>query len=220
MRPGFQPRELAPRYDVERFSEDEWHSYSGEKTVRLLSEHLDAQKGTPRQLLNAGSGVYQLSIPGWTEISVDLFDAPIRGRRHSIRASVEDLPFEACTFGAVVCVGEVLGYCDPARAIAEFGRVVTPQGILICDFGTTRSFRYWFRKQHARAAELVTDQYKGTPEPIWIHARPLRTTFRSEQFPWPFEPPLNDFLPTGGAPNGGATEPWTERLFLGGCFQP
>jgi SAM-dependent methyltransferase len=169
MRPGFQPRELAPRYNVERFSEDAWHTYSGEKTATLLSQHLAPQDGVPRRLLNAGAGVYELNLPGWTEILVDLFDAPIRGRPHSIRASIEELPFEAHTFGAVVCVGEVLGYCDPARAIAEFARVTVSQGILICDFGTTRSLRYWFTKQHSRAAELVTDQYNGTPEPIWIY---------------------------------------------------
>jgi SAM-dependent methyltransferase len=169
MRPGFQPFELAQRYNVERFSEDEWHSYSGERTARLLNEQLGSKQGVPQLLLNAGAGVYQLGLSRWTEIAVDLFDAPIRGRPHAVRASVEALPFEANMFGAVVCVGEVLGYCDPARAIAEFARITVPDGLLICDFGTTRSFRHWLRKEHARAAELVTDQYNGTSEPIWIY---------------------------------------------------
>ena len=100
---------------------------------------------------------------------VDLFEAPIRNQAHFIRASVEELPLDPGMFGAVVCVGEVLGYCDPARAIPEFARVLSSPGLLICDFGSTRSCRHWFRATHSRSADLITDQYQNTPEPIWIY---------------------------------------------------
>jgi ubiquinone/menaquinone biosynthesis C-methylase UbiE len=102
-------------------------------------------------------------------MAVDLFEAPIRRQQHFVRASIEELPFPSKMFGAVVCVGEVLGYCDPSKALAEFARLLTPSGVLICDFGNTRSFRYWLKQQHGRAADLLKDEYNGTPEPIWVY---------------------------------------------------
>jgi SAM-dependent methyltransferase len=169
MSPGFKPHELATRYDVESFREDEWHTYFGNKSLKIVVSQLASCQSHSRLLLNAGSGVYQIDVDGWSETAVDLFDAPIRGRQNAVRASIEDLPFESGMFGSVVCVGEVLGYCDPAKAILEFSRVLAPSGILICDFGNSRSFRYWFKKQYGRAADLTTDQYNGTPEPIWVY---------------------------------------------------
>ena len=169
MPPGFKPHELASRYNVESFREDEWHTYCGDKSSKFVADNLALCESHSRLLLNAGSGVYLIGANGWSETAVDLFDAPIRSRRNAIRASIEDLPFESGTFGAVVCVGEVLGYCDPAKAILEFSRVLAPSGMLICDFGNSQSFRYLLKRQYGRAADLVTDQYNGTPEPIWIY---------------------------------------------------
>jgi SAM-dependent methyltransferase len=169
MPPGFKPQELAARYNVEKFSEDDWHSYSGERTAKLISQNIRPIPDLPPLLLNAGAGVYELGIPGWQEIAVDLFEAPIRSRQNAVKGNIEDLQFPAEMFGAVVCVGEVLGYCDPQKVISEFGRVTVSSGILICDFSSTRSFRRWFRKGYGRAADFVTDQYNGSPEPIWIY---------------------------------------------------
>ena len=169
MSPGFKPHELASRYNVESFREDEWHTYCGYKTSKIVADNLASCESHSRLLLNAGSGVYQIGVDGWAEVAVDLFDGPIRGRQNAIQASIENLPFESGKFGAVVCIGEVLGYCDPTKAIFEFSRVTAPSGMLICDFGNSRSFRYLFKKQYGHAADMVTDQYNGTPEPIWIY---------------------------------------------------
>ena len=169
MPPGFKPHELSKRYNVESFSEDKWHSYCGNKTSKLVADQLLSCKSRSRLLLNAGAGVYQVGVNGWNETAVDLFDVPIRNRQNAVCANIEALPFESETFGAVICIGEVLGYCDPAKAIMEFSRVLTPSGILICDFGNSRSFRYLLKKHYGRAADLITDEYNGTPEPIWVY---------------------------------------------------
>jgi SAM-dependent methyltransferase len=120
-------------------------------------------------LLNAGAGIYQIGIKRWKEVAVDLFSKPIQAQERAICASIERLPFMSESFGAVVCVGEVLAYCDPAKALKEFARVLVPQGILICDFASSRSFRYLFMPSSGRAADLVTDDYNGSPEKTWIY---------------------------------------------------
>ena len=168
-RPGFHPAELKARYDVETISEDPWHSYSGQTTTKLVAKHLALSKAKSRLLLNAGAGAHQLGVPSWEEISVDLFATPMRSHRRTICASIEELPLSSRDFGAVVCVGEVLGYCDPARAIAEFSRVLEPHGVLICDFGNSRSIRHWFTTTYRRSADLITDSYNGSPERIWVY---------------------------------------------------
>jgi SAM-dependent methyltransferase len=169
MPPGFKRHELAGRYNVESFREDAWHTYFGKKSSKIVAAELALCGSQSRLLLNAGSGVYHVDVDGWSETAVDLFDAPIRGHQNAVCASIEDLPFEAGKFGAVVCVGEVLGYCDPAKAISEFSRVLTASGLLVCDFGNSRSFRYLLRNHFGRSADLITDQYNGTPEPIWVY---------------------------------------------------
>jgi SAM-dependent methyltransferase len=168
-RPGFTTDELKARYDVESITEDEWHSYSGHRTASIVARYLPSSKAQSKLLLNAGSGVYQVRILPWEEISVDLFSRPMQSHSRTVCANIEMLPFPAHKFGAVVCVGEVLGYCDPARALAEFARVTEIGGILICDFGSTRSIRHWFTSSYRRAADLIMDSYNGSPERIWVY---------------------------------------------------
>lgn len=60
MPPGFKPHELATRYNVERFREDEWHTYCGDKSSKIITDRLASCESRSRLLLNAGSGVYQI----------------------------------------------------------------------------------------------------------------------------------------------------------------
>src|SRR6267142_849021 len=166
---GFKREELRSRYDVRSMDEDIWHSYTGKKTSETLSDFLSHNESSSSVLLNAGSGIYPIGAAGWTEISVDLFTQPLLGRPNAVCASIESLPFKSQSFGAVVCVGEVLAYCDPALAIAEFARVLVPSGVLVCDFGSTRSFLRVLRASYGRSADLVVDQYNGKPERIWVY---------------------------------------------------
>lgn len=169
MATGFPRRDLRHRYDVTWIEEDAWHTHSGETTSRLVARVLDTPNSASEYLLNAGAGVYRLAHHAWREIELDLFDAPLRRRPMAVCGSVEILPFARSTFGAVVCVGEVLAYCDPATAIAEFSRVLVNDGALVIDFRTSRSPRYWFRKEYGRAADIIVDDYNGRPERTWIY---------------------------------------------------
>jgi SAM-dependent methyltransferase len=166
---GFKREELKPRYDVRSIHEDDWHNYCGQKTSRILTKYLGLSLSASVLLLNAGSGVYKLSRDHWQEVPVDLFTTPLQERTRAVCASIERLPFRRASFGGVVCVGEVLGYCDPAKVILEFARVLATKGILICDFGNSRSFKHWFRASYGRAADLITDYYNETLERTWVY---------------------------------------------------
>jgi SAM-dependent methyltransferase len=166
----FTRKYLSTRYNVSVVREDDWHTYSAEKCAEYLIAHLEEVNTASHWLLNAGAGVYELKLGDWKEVFLDLFTAPIQNRcPNAICGSVADLPIKARTCGAVVCVGEVLAYCDPAAAIAEFARVLVPTGILVCDFGNSRSSRHWLTQAYGRFADVVTDYYNGSPEQIWVY---------------------------------------------------
>jgi SAM-dependent methyltransferase len=183
MPPGFRREQLRERYDVAAFQEDSWHAYCGQETRRIINSALSRPTTPSNRLLNAGSGVYRLDVPGWDELAVDIFETPLGGRGNTFCASIESLPIDQETFGAIVCVGEVLGYCDPQLAIKEFGRILQRKGSLVCDFGSSLSFRYQMRECHGREADIVSDEYNGTAERVWIYnPRFIRRLLRANGF--------------------------------------
>jgi SAM-dependent methyltransferase len=167
--PGFHRKDLQQRYDVQYIREDSWHSHSELSTQEVINFYLDSRQLVPRRLLNAGCGGHAINSSAFEEVRLDLFSSPLVGRSASVCASIMGLPFKPSVFGCVICVGEVLGYCDPALAISEFARVLAPSGLLICDFSSSLSFRHRFTKSFARAADMITDRYNGAPEKIWIY---------------------------------------------------
>jgi SAM-dependent methyltransferase len=166
---GIERGALKARYDVFSIKEDRWHSHTGGRTSQIVASVLAEPSRGTRRLLNAGSGCHPVELPNWDAVAVDLFPSPLTTHRASICATIESLPFSEGSFGAVVCVGEVLGYCDPARALKEFARVLESLGILVCDFGSSRSWKYRFTKSFGRAADLVIDPYNGSAEKLWIY---------------------------------------------------
>src|SRR5205814_5756554 len=116
-----------------------------------------------------GSGVYEFRLTNWREVTLDLFVTPLAARTYPICATVEKLPFRDRTFAAIDCVGEVLGYCDPIAVLTEFARVIERSGLIIFDFGSSRSFRHLFTNSYGRAADILVDSYNRSPERIWVY---------------------------------------------------
>lgn len=168
--PRFSRRQLSARYDVSNVTEDAWHSYSDQVTAKILKRYLSSLSNCPGNwVLNAGSGTTTLPLNLDYEVSLDLFPAPITGKPFPVSADILQLPFERELFAAAVCVGEVLAYCDPANAFAEFSRVLKRGGRLICDFGSTRSWRHLLRPTYGQAAIQLRTEYNEAPELTWVY---------------------------------------------------
>ncbi|WP_420969338.1 methyltransferase domain-containing protein [Bradyrhizobium sp. B120] len=166
----FRRDELRNRYDVDSIEEDPWHTYTGLRTASLLANVLPGIGLSGVRVLNAGAGVYAIPVPSEDQFFVDLFAAPMKGRKNAVCASIEQLPFGEAVFECVVCVGEVLSYCDPAAALREFARILSPKGHLVFDFGSTHSIVHWRTDLFGRAADILTDQYNGSSEKVWRYS--------------------------------------------------
>jgi SAM-dependent methyltransferase len=150
-------------------SEDVWHQHSAARTRDFIRAQLPQPGPKWRSLLNAGAGVYEIGAAGYSETFLDLFMTPIQRRRRAVCGSVEQMPFEDASFDVAVCVGEVISYCDPAHAIAEFARVLRVGGVVMFDYSSSRSARHWLKPTHGRAADIFTDEYNGSPERVWVY---------------------------------------------------
>ena len=162
---------MKARYDVRQIIEDDWHAYAGKRSQVILENYLKrtAISEVSPWLLNAGAGVYSLRHPGWEELAVDLFPAPISGRHNAICADIQKLPIASSVLGGIVCTGEVIGYCDPVTVVEEFARVLQPSGLLVIDFSSTKGFRHLFRSSFGRAADILKDEYNGSSERVWAY---------------------------------------------------
>lgn len=161
---------LSRRYDVSSMVEDAWHSDTDRTTRAFVRRTLDSVPVQRRGvIINAGCGVYELNAPGWTEVSIDQFCSPMQRRDRAICGDVHRIPIGSGRASAVVCVGEVLAYCEPATVVQEFARILTCSGILIVDHRSTRSPKYWGTPVWRRAADIVIDQYNGSDERTWVY---------------------------------------------------
>ncbi len=83
--------------------------------------------------IGAGTGLNLPHYPEGIELVLTEPDAPMarRAGRPVVPASAESLPFEDATFDTVVSTLVLCTVADPARAIAEFRRVLRPGGRLL-----------------------------------------------------------------------------------------
>lgn len=101
---------------------------------RLVARH--AMTGAPILDAGCGTGLNLRHLPlGSTGVDINPRNIALLRERlphHTVvEGDVEDLPFEAKSFGTVLCTEVIEHIPDPAAALAEFRRVLRPGGMLI-----------------------------------------------------------------------------------------
>ena len=61
---------------------------------------------------------------------VDIIKEYIDAFENYLVGSIEKIPLQDCSVDCVICVGSVINYVDIQKAIAEFSRILKPNGIV------------------------------------------------------------------------------------------
>lgn len=149
--------------------DDIWHSY----TYKILQEHIQSyidklQLKSTQIVLNAGCGKTTYKTCA-TIIHMDIIEEYIKLFKNYLVGSIEKIPLQDCSVDCVICVGSVINYVDIQKAMAEFSRVLKPNGILILEYERSNSAEFLFTKKYAKTVFMQTYQYNNQRHYLWMY---------------------------------------------------
>lgn len=147
---------------------DVWHKHTYLAEKRIVEEWLSKAASKNMMILNAGSGGMEYKTKG-TLIHLDIVESYVNKFEHHIVGSVEkiDLPSEAVD--GIICVGSVLNYADAQRTIAEFSRILKPNGFFILEFERSNSAEFLGTKNHGKMVFSKEYNYNNQVHLLWLY---------------------------------------------------
>ena len=160
---------------------EHWHRYAFARRFVVGKRVLDAACGE-------GYGTSMLGATAASVIGVDLDDATVAhalgrygdgGRTRFVKGSCASLPLPDASFDIVVSFETVehLDASDQLRMIAEFDRVLAPDGILVISspnkrlYSDARNYRNEFHRHELYRDEFANLLQRSFPAQQWHHQR-------------------------------------------------
>ena len=136
---------------------DNWSMH----TKRSIGEFIRAvMPDTEAFVLNAGSGGNDYGLSGrMTCVNLDISLRQCRTLKLPVLGDVEQLPFADDRFDATICVGAVINYVHPEKAIPELVRVTKPGGLILVDFESSYSAEIMFAPQWRKPLTVIERMY-------------------------------------------------------------
>ena len=148
---------------------DIWHSYTYKILYHQIQNYIDElQLKNTQVLLNAGCGKTTYKTRA-TIIHMDIIEEYINLFETYLVGSVEKIPLQNCSVDCIICVGSVINYVDIQKAMAEFSRVLKPNGILILEFERSNSAEFLFTKNYAKTVFMQTYHYNNQIHYLWMY---------------------------------------------------
>lgn len=149
---------------------DKWHLYNHEKIGQFLNQINLKDSLQNKLILNAGSGGQGYDLPENNMYHFDLVDVNIKDKKNYSIGNIESLPYANGFFDMVLCVGEVINYCDAFKSIHEFSRVLKMGGELILEYESSRTLELIFRKEFNTSSVITQTFFQGRPEMLWYYS--------------------------------------------------
>lgn len=132
---------------------NKWYDYTEKKIVEFIKD--SALCG---YILNAGSGGNSYDLHN-KMCHVDIVEKNICKYDDYEVANIESMPFENSTFDSIICVGDVINYCDAEKAIKELARVIKKQGKMIIEFENSNAYEYMQEKYYGCSKVITNLEY-------------------------------------------------------------
>jgi SAM-dependent methyltransferase len=148
---------------------DPWHRYAQgviDSTANDWFHRFGEQRGL--RILNAGSGGRKYGIAS-AMTHLDLFESNLHDVGSRLVANIGNIPVESSSFDIVICVGSVINYADPIRAITELSRVLRIGGLVILEYERSASFEHLWRAKSCPACIRVKSFYGSFETHLWVY---------------------------------------------------
>ena len=147
---------------------DKWYTYTHDQIEKYLKKYAEREKiSDTMMVLDAGSGGNTYGIPG-DHYHIDVAYEKIKHLPNAFLASVEKMPFEDEIFDYCMCVGSVINYCDPYKALDEIRRVLKKDGKLFLDFDQSKSWEFVFTSNFNCNANIIDTFNSGERDRTWV----------------------------------------------------
>lgn len=149
---------------------DRWNEVKRRGIEAFAIEVLKDLRSDAR-VLNAGSGSHKYEWMPPQAVNLDRFAAQVMQLPNPVVGDLEDLPFGAEEFDAVICVGSVLNYTSAMEAIAELSRVLKPGAALVLHFEASDSAEHLGTSIWRAPAAPLQTMNNGRPDLVWVYSR-------------------------------------------------
>jgi hypothetical protein len=150
---------------------DKWHRITALRIREAIDEFYHTTNIHPQDLVvNLGSGGMDHGIPARRHIHLDIAIGRLCHVKHAIGASINEIPFKKCSASLLLCVGGVLNYADPCKAIPEMAATLQKGGHLILEFESSRSLDFSFAEVFGQPSAMVETFYNGQRERIRVYS--------------------------------------------------
>lgn len=148
---------------------DIWHSYTSTIEKSIVEKWLSDYSDENAIILNAGSGGTQYKASGRI-IHMDIVEKYIDHFDNHLVGSIEEIHLPDFSIDGIICVGSVLNYADAQRSIAEFCRVLKPEGFLIVEFERSDSAEFLWTSQHGKYIFSKEYVYNEQTHLLWMYS--------------------------------------------------
>jgi SAM-dependent methyltransferase len=165
--------EIAKRYNLREeiwSKKDKWHWITFKIISHFISKIYPSLTPSPKAVLNAGSAGNNYCISPELVTHIDLAQTKLENCENAIIGSIENIPKSEETFDLIVCVGSVINYCDPVKAIGEFNRVSRSKAKLILEFENSKTLELIGKRTYGKKTVLTDTFYGNQTERLWYHS--------------------------------------------------
>ncbi len=147
---------------------DIWSTYTKHSIGAFVREMVPPQNGL---ILNAGCGNndYGISDRGPC-VNLDISQRQCRGLPSAVVGDIEHIPFSDGLFNVTLCVGAVLNYVRPERAIPELVRVTKPGGLIVVDFENSFSAEIMFLQPWGKRRSVIERLYVDHMDKTFLYS--------------------------------------------------